>query len=161
MTKQHYPVTPAVRVLRQAKVEYAHHLYEYKEQGGAAWSAEALQLDIHAVVKTLIMENDNKQPLIVLMHGDKAVSTKQLARQLGAKNIQPCDPAIAQKHSGYLVGGTSPFGTKRSMPVYLESSILQLPKVYINGGKRGYLVSVSPQAIMDILKPKLVEVAVD
>src|ERR687885_2748759 len=155
-----YPVTPAVRMLREHKVEFVPHLYSYEERGGTRHSAEALGVDEHAVVKTLVMETDAKKPLIVLMHGDREVSTKQLARVLGVKSIHPCDFAQAQKHTGYLVGGTSPFGTRARLPVYAERTIFELPVIYINGGKRGFLVSIDPKVLRDVLKVEEVEVAI-
>ncbi|WP_035056907.1 Cys-tRNA(Pro) deacylase [Andreprevotia chitinilytica] len=153
------PVTPAIRVLRQHKIAYTDHLYEYEEKGGTAVSARELGVEEHAVVKTLVMEDDAKQPLVVLMHGDCEVSTKNLARFLGKKSIHPCTPEVANKHSGYMVGGTSPFGTKKAMPVYMERSITALPRIYINGGKRGFLVGMTPADAITILKPVLVDVA--
>ena len=155
-----YPITPAIRVLREKRVAFEPHLYDYVEHGGTRHSAEALGVDEHAVVKTLVMETDAKKPLIVLMHGDREVSTKQLARHLGVKSIHPCDFAQAQKHTGYLVGGTSPFGTRARMPVYAERTIFDLPKIYINGGKRGFLVSIDPNVLRDVLKVVEVEVAI-
>jgi len=160
MAKPTYPVTPASRALRQAQIAFDSHLYEYESQGGTTVSARELQVDEHCVIKTLVMEDDNKHPFIILMHGDKQVSTKQLARDLKVKAVHPCNPEIANKHTGYLVGGTSPFGTKHPLAVYMEKTILELPKIYINGGKRGYLVSVSPQDILDLLKASLVEVGI-
>jgi Cys-tRNA(Pro) deacylase len=160
MAKDKAPVTPAVRALREAKVICTDHLYPYEEKGGTASSARALGVAEHAVVKTLIMEDDRKEPLIVLMHGDRQVSTRELARQTGARSIIPCTPETAQKHSGYLVGGTSPFGTKKKMPVYLEETILDLPGIYLNGGKRGYLVGIDPKELIRLLQPVLVSVAV-
>ena len=155
-----YPVTPAVRQLRERGVEFEPHLYDYEERGGTRHSAESLGVAEHAVVKTLVMETDARKPLIVLMHGDREVSTKQLARKLGVKTVRPCDPATAQKHTGYLVGGTSPFGTRAAMPVYAERTIFELPKVYINGGKRGFLVSIDPKVLRDVLHAEEVEVAI-
>jgi Cys-tRNA(Pro) deacylase len=155
-----YPITPAIRVLREKRVAFEPHLYDYVEHGGTRHSAEALGVDEHAVVKTLVMETDAKKPLIVLMHGDREVSTKQLARHLGVKSIHPCDFAQAQKHTGYLVGGTSPFGTRARMPVYVERTIFDLPKIYINGGKRGFLVSIDPNVLREVLPVKEVEVAI-
>src|ERR687886_2603982 len=155
-----YPITPAVRLLRERKVASEPHLYDYVERGGTRRSAEALGVDEHAVVKTLVMETDAKKPLLVLMHGDREVSTKQLARALGVKGIPPCDFAQAQKHTGYLVGGTSPFGTRTRMPVYAERTIFELPKIYINGGKRGFLVSIDPQVLKEVLHAEEVEVAI-
>ena len=156
-----YPVTPAVRLLRENKVEFEPHLYDYVERGGTAHSAEALGVDEHAVVKTLVMETDARRPLVVLMHGDREVSTKQLARALGVKSVRPCDPATAQKHTGYLVGGTSPFGTRTHLHVYAERTIFGLPKIYINGGKRGFLVSIDPRVLRDVLHAEEVEVAIE
>ena len=155
-----YPVTPAVRVLREKKVEYEPHLYDYEERGGTWHSAESLGVDEHAVVKTLVMETDARRPLIVLMHGDREVSTKQLARTLGVKTVRPCDPATAQRHTGYLVGGTSPLGTRAKLPVYAERTIFDLAKVYINGGKRGFLVSLDPKVLRALLPTEEVSVAV-
>lgn len=156
-----YPVTPAIRLLREKKVEFEPRLYEYEERGGTRHSAESLGVDEHAVVKTLVMETDARKPLIVLMHGDREVSTKQLARALNVKTVQPCDPATAQKHTGYMVGGTSPFGTRTKMPVYVERTIFELSKIYINGGKRGFLVEIEPKVLHDVLSVKEVEVAID
>lgn len=151
------PVTPAIRVLRQHQVAFVPHLYAYEEHGGTAVCARELGVPEHAVIKTLIMEDEHKHPLIVLMHGDHEVSTKNLARQLGVKSIAPCAPEVANRHSGYLVGGTSPFGTKKTMPVYLQSTILDLPRIYINGGHKGFLVAMAPQALVEVLTPKLVD----
>jgi len=161
MAQDKYPVTPAIRVLREHGVEFTHHLYEYEEKGGTAVSARELGVDQHTVIKTLVMEDERQQPLIVLMHGDREVSTKNLARFLGAKTIAPCSPDTATRHSGYQVGGTSPFGTRKVMPVYVERTILSLEKIYINGGKRGYLVGISPQALRALLKIVTVEVGID
>jgi Cys-tRNA(Pro) deacylase len=160
MSKEKTPVTVAIRVLREEKVEFTDHLYAYEEKGGTAVSARELGVDEHSVVKTLIMEDENKNPLIVLMHGDFQVSTKELARMIGLKTVSPCIPETASKHSGYLVGGTSPFGTRRAMPVYMEETILELPKIYINGGKRGYLVGIKPAEAVRILKPTMVRVGI-
>jgi Cys-tRNA(Pro) deacylase len=160
MAKEKTPVTPAVRVLKAAGVTYTDHLYTYEEKGGTAVSARELGLDEHCVVKTLIMEDERKAPLIVLMHGDRQVSTKELARIIGVKTVVPCSPDTANRHSGYQVGGTSPFGTRKAMPVYLEESILALSKVYLNGGKRGYLVGLDPQEVVRLLKPTLVTVGI-
>jgi Cys-tRNA(Pro) deacylase len=156
-----FPVSPAIRVLRDAAVPFEPHLYTYEERGGTRHSSLALGVDEHAVIKTLIMEDESKAPLIVLMHGDRAVSTKNLARHLGRKLIAPCLPAVADRHSGYQVGGTSPFGVKRSMPVYMERTILELPRIYINGGKRGFLVSLAPADAQRVLGAELVDVATD
>ena len=156
-----FPVTPAVRMLREHKVEFAPHLYDYEERGGTRHSAEALGVDEHAVVKTLVLETDARRALIVLMHGDREVSTKQLARALNVKSVQPCEPATAQKHTGYLVGGTSPFGTRAQLPVYVERTIFALPKIYINGGKRGFLVEIEPKVLRALLPVEEVSVAID
>jgi Cys-tRNA(Pro) deacylase len=156
-----YPVTPAVRLLRERKVEFEPHLYAYEERGGTRHSAEALGVDEHAVVKTLVMETDQRKPLVVLMHGDREVSTKNLARSIGAKSVQPCDPQTAQKHTGYLVGGTSPLGTRARLPVYAERTIFDLPKIYLNGGKRGFLVEIEPNVLRELLSAEEVEVAIN
>jgi Cys-tRNA(Pro) deacylase len=161
MSKDKHPATAAVRVLREHGVAYTHHLYGYEERGGTAVSARELGVDEHVVIKTLILEDDAKHPLVVLMHGDRAVSTKALARHLGVKSIAPCTPAVADRHSGYQVGGTSPFGTRRAMPIYVERSILALPRIYINGGRRGYLVGLAPADLVRVLAPVPVDVAVD
>ena len=161
MTKEKFPITPAVRLLKSEKVEFTSHLYDYKEHGGTAVSARELGVDEHAVVKTLVMEDENKKPLIILMHGDMQVSGKQLARIISVKNILPCSPETAFKHTGYLVGGTSPFGTRSAMPVYMEETILNLSRIYINGGKRGYLVGINPNDAVRVLKPLLVKVGID
>ena len=156
-----YPVTPAVRLLREKKVEFEPHLYTYEERGGTRHSAESLGVAEHAVVKTLVMETEVRKPLVVLMHGDREVSTKNLARAIGTKSVQPCDPQTAQKHTGYMVGGTSPFGTKAKLPVYVERTIFELPKIYINGGKRGFLVAINPQDLRALLPVEEVEVAIE
>jgi Cys-tRNA(Pro) deacylase len=161
MSKDKVPATQAIRVLREQGVAFETHVYDYVEKGGTAASSSALGVDEHAVVKTLIMENDQREPLVVLMHGDKQVSTRALARTLGARSIQPCKPEVADKHSGYQVGGTSPFGTKRAMPVYLERSVLALERIWVNGGRRGLLVSLAPSELVRVLAPTLVDVAVD
>jgi Cys-tRNA(Pro) deacylase len=155
------PVTAAVRALRAAGVEFTDHLYEYEEKGGTAVSARELGLDEHGVVKTLVMEDEDRNPLIVLMHGDRQVSTKELARILGVKTVQPCSPEAAHSHTGYLVGGTSPFGTRKRLPIHMERTILDLQRIYINGGKRGYLVGVDPADVRRLLAPTLVSVAID
>ena len=160
MSKDKAPVSPAVRELRAHQVAFTDHLYEYEEKGGTEVSARELGVDEHAVVKTLVMEDDAKNPLIVLMHGDLKVSTKELARVTGVKSISPCSPETASRHSGYMVGGTSPFGTRKKMPVYMEQTILDLPKIYINGGKRGYLVGIDPRAAVRLLSPALVKVGI-
>lgn len=159
MSKEKTPVTQAIRVLREHKVEYSEHLYKYEDKGGTTVSARELGVDEHCVVKTLIMEDEQKHPLIVLMHGDREVGTGMLAKQIGVKKINPCDPKTADKHSGYQVGGTSPFGTRHPMPVYMESSIAELPRIYINGGKRGFLIGVDPQEVIRVLQPVLVQAA--
>lgn len=160
MSKEKVPVTPAIRELRAAQVAFTDHLYEYEEKGGTAVSARELGVPEHAVVKTLIMEDESRNPLVVLMHGDLKVSTRELARTIGVKSIAPCNPDTANRHSGYLVGGTSPFGTRKKMPTYMEQTILELPKAYINGGKRGYLVGIAPQDAVRLLAPKLVKVGI-
>lgn len=160
MSKEKFPVTPATRLLREHNSIFTGHLYPYEEHGGTAHSARCLGVDEHCVIKTLIMENERRQPLIVLMHGDHKVSTKELARLLGVKTITPCEPAVANKHSGYLVGGTSPFGTRKAMPVYMEASVLELPLIYLNGGKRGFLVGLTPAEAQRLLRPALVNVAI-
>ena len=161
MSKEKFPVTPAIRLLRDNNIAFTGHLYPYEEHGGTTHSARCLGVDEHCVIKTLIMEDDRKQPLIVLMHGDRKVSTRELARLRGVKTVAPCDPTVANKHSGYLVGGTSPFGTRKPMPVYLETSILDLPRIYLNGGKRGFLVGLAPAEVQRLLQPTLVQVAVE
>ncbi len=153
MAKDKTPVTPAVRQLRAAGITFTDHPYTYEEKGGTAVSSRELGVAEHAVIKTLVMEDDRKEPLIVLMHGDMQVSTKELARAIGARSVEPCRPEVAQKHTGYLTGGTSPFGTRKQMPVYVEQTILDLPKIYINGGKRGYLVGLAPGDLERLLNP--------
>ena len=157
--KDHVSETPATQLLKVNKVAFTEHPYAYLEHGGAQHSAEVLRLDPFAVVKTLVMQDQDGKPLIVLMHGNRKVSTKTLARQIGAKSVEPCTPEVAQRHSGYLVGGTSPFGTRKVMPVYIEESILGLPKIAINGGRRGYLVGIAPQVCLDLLGAKSVNCA--
>jgi Cys-tRNA(Pro) deacylase len=161
MSSERVPSTPAVLALRAAKVEFTPHFYTYEEKGGTAVSARELGVDEHAVVKTLVMADDKAAPLMVLMHGDKKVSTKALARVIGAKSVEPCAPDMAQRHSGYRVGGTSPFGTRKKMPVYVERSILALPAIYINGGSRGFLVRIAPQTVVQLLAAQPVDVAID
>ena len=161
MAKEKTPVTPAVRFLRANKAEFTDHLYAYEEKGGTTVSSRELGVDEHCVIKTLVMEDERKEPLIVLMHGDRQVSTRELARLLGKKTLQPCTPEIATKQTGYLVGGTSPFGTRRQLPVCLEETILDLPRVYVNGGKRGYLVGMASQDLLRLLTPTLVRVAIE
>jgi len=160
VSKPSAPVTAAVRVLRVAGVSYTEHLYRYQEHGGTRVSARELGIDEHDVVKTLVMQDENGAPLIVLMHGDLEVSTKQLAREVGRKQIEPCTPDVANRHSGYLVGGTSPFGTRKAMPVYVEASILDRPVIYINGGARGFLVGIAPADLVRLLNPTPVHVAI-
>jgi Cys-tRNA(Pro) deacylase len=152
--------TPAVHFLKQHQVPFNEHEYRYEERGGTAVSSRELGVDEHIVIKTLVMEDERKQPLIVLMHGDREVSTKNLARQIGAKTVAPCAPEAAQKHTGYLVGGTSPFGTRKPLPVYLERSIADLDRLYINGGRRGFLVSMPPADLIRVLSPILVDAGV-
>ncbi|MEO8145012.1 MAG: Cys-tRNA(Pro) deacylase [Betaproteobacteria bacterium] len=153
--------TPATVFLKANQVAYSEHEYEYVERGGTEVSADSLGVPEHHVVKTLVMQDEAAKPLIVLMHGDKKVSTKNLARQAGRKRIEPCKPEVAQRHSGYQVGGTSPFGTKKKMPIFLERSVLELPKIYINGGRRGFLVGIAPGEIARTLDPQLVDAALD
>ena len=160
MKSPDYPITPAVRALRAHGVEFSPHLYAYEEKGGTAVSSRALGVDEHAVIKTLVMEDERRQPLLVLMHGNCQVSTQALARRIGAKSIVPCAPEVASRHTGYQVGGTSPFGTKKALPVYLERGVLALERIYINGGKRGFLVGLVPGVLVDLLQPQLVEVGI-
>ena len=155
----HVSETPATQFLRRRGVSFTEHVYDYVEHGGTAESARQLGVDEHAVVKTLVMQDERAQPLIVLMHGDKQVSTKNLARGIGAKSVEPCKPEVAQRHSGYMVGGTSPFGTKKAMPVYVEETALALPRICINGGRRGYLVGIAPQLLVDLLGARPVNCA--
>ena len=155
----HVSETPATALLRSHGVAFTEHPYDYVEHGGATHSAEVLGFDPFAVVKTLVMQDQDGKPLIVLMHGNRKVSTKNLARQIGAKSVEPCKPEVANRHSGYLVGGTSPFGTRKEMPVYIEESILALPRIAINGGRRGFLVQLAPQVCVDVLGAKTVSCA--
>jgi Cys-tRNA(Pro) deacylase len=157
--KDHVSETPATAMLKAAGVEFTEHPYEYLEHGGAQHSAAVLGFDPFTVVKTLIMEDEKARPLVVLMHGNRKVSTKNLARQIGAKSVEPCKPEVANRHSGYLVGGTSPFGTRKAMPVYIEETILSLPRIAINGGRRGYLVGIDPQVCAELLGAKPVNCA--
>ena len=152
--------TPATQALRRAGIAFSEHVYEYLEHGGTAESARQLGVDEHAVVKTLIFEDDARQPLCILMHGDREVSTKNLARAIGCKAVAPCAPAVADRHSGYQVGGTSPFGLRRAMPMYMQRTILELPAIYLNGGARGFLVAIDPREAQRVLQPVLVDVAV-
>ena len=156
-----FPVTQAVRFLREKKVDFVPHLYDYVEKGGTGESARQLGVDEHAVVKTLIFETNEKKPLIVLMHGDRQVSTKNLARHIGVKSVEPATPERASKHTGYLVGGTSPFGTRTVMPIYVERTIFDLDKIYINGGKRGFLVEMEPAVLKAVLKVEEVSVGIE
>jgi Cys-tRNA(Pro) deacylase len=156
---KHVSETPATALLRKHGVVFAEHVYAYVDHGGTAESAKQLGVDEHAVVKTLVMQDDRAQPLIVLMHGDKQVSTKNLARAIGVKSVQACTPEVAQRHSGYLVGGTSPFGTKKAMPVFVEETVLALPTILINGGRRGFLVGIDPAVLTRLLEAKPVQCA--
>ena len=157
--KPHVSETPATALLRARGVAFSEHPYEYLEHGGALHSAEALGLDPFSVIKTLIMQDDKAAPLVVLMHGNRSVSTKNLARQTGAKSVEPCKPEVANRHSGYLVGGTSPFGTRRTMPVYVERTVLALPRIWINGGRRGFLIGIDPKVLTDVLAARPVDCA--
>ena len=153
------PSTNATRLLKQAGIAYTEHLYRYEERGGSAVSARELGVAEHAVIKTLVMEDDKGAPLIILMHGDREVSTKELARQIGAKAVQPCKPEVANRHSGYLVGGTSPLGTKKALPIHAEATIFDLDRIYLNGGSRGFLVGLAPQDLERVLAVRRVTVA--
>ena len=157
----HVSETPATALLRAQGVPFTEHPYEYVEHGGAEHSAEVLGFDPYSVVKTLVMQDQDAKPLIVLMHGNRKVSTKNLARQIGAKSVEPCKPEVASRHSGYQVGGTSPFGTRRAMPVFIEKSILELPRIALNGGRRGYLIGIEPQVCVALLHARPVECAID
>ena len=157
--KEHVSETPATQLLKAQGVEYTEHPYDYLEHGGAQHSAQVLGWDPYTVVKTLIMQDQDARPLVVLMHGNRKVSTKNLARQIGAKSVEPCKPEVANRHSGYLVGGTSPFGTRREMPVFIEQTILALPRILINGGRRGYLVGIDPQVCVKLLSARPVQCA--
>ena len=159
--KDHVSETPATQMLKAHKVTYTEHPYEYLEHGGAQHSAQALGFDPFTVVKTLVMQDQDAKPLLVLMHGNRKVSTKNLARQIGAKSVEPCAPEVASRHSGYQVGGTSPFGTRRQMPVYIEQTILDLPRIGINGGRRGYLVGIDPRVCVQLLGARPVQCAID
>jgi len=156
---KHVSETPATQMLRKHGVTFGEHTYDYVDHGGTGESSRQLGVPEHAVVKTLVMEDEAAKPLIVLMHGDCSVSTKNLARQIGCKSVQPCKPEVAQRHSGYMVGGTSPFGTKKKIPVFVEASVLALDTIYINGGRRGYLVSITPAVLTELLGAKPVECA--
>jgi len=155
------PSTAATRLLREKRVAYTEHLYRYEEKGGTAVSSRELGVEEHAVVKTLVMEDDRGEPVVVLMHGDREVSTKALARQLGRRSVQICKPDAANRHSGYQVGGTSPFGTRKRMPVCVERGVLDLPRIYVNGGSRGFLVGIEPQDLVRVLEPTVVEVGIE
>lgn len=157
--KEHISETQATQLLRKHQVSFEEHPYPYEEHGGTSVSARELGVPEHEVIKTLVMQDEAARPMIVLMHGDCKVSTKNLARSIGCKSVEPCKPEVAQRHSGYMIGGTSPFGTKKAMPVYVEASILELPRIYINGGRRGFLVSLAPQVLLDLLKVKPVHCA--
>ena len=157
--KEHISETQATQLLRKHQVSFDEHPYPYEEHGGTSVSARELGVPEHVVIKTLVMQDEAAKPLIVLMHGDCKVSTKNLARGIGCKSVEPCKPEVAQRHSGYMIGGTSPFGTKKAMPVYVEQSILALERIYINGGRRGFLVSLAPQVLMDLLNAKPVQCA--
>ena len=157
--KDHVSETPATQLLKANKVAFTEHPYEYLEHGGALHSAGVLGFDPFMVVKTLIMQDQDAKPLVVLMHGNRKVSTKNLARQIGAKSVEPCQPEVANRHSGYLVGGTSPFGTRKNMPVYIEATILDLPRILINGGRRGYLVGLDPRVCVSLLAARSVQCA--
>lgn len=159
MSNEKPPMTNAVRVLQAQQIEFTIHFYKYEEKGGTAVSARELGVSEHSVIKTLIMETDDKDPLIVLMHGDLQVSTKKLAREMNVKGVFPCAPEVANRHSGYLVGGTSPFGTKKAMSVYVHKTILEMERIFINGGKRGFLVQIPAQALVKILKPHVADIA--
>jgi Cys-tRNA(Pro) deacylase len=158
MTKA--PSTQATRLLKQEGVPHSEHLYRYEEHGGTKVSARELGVEEHAVIKTLVMEDEKGLPLIILMHGDREVSTKELARQIGAKSVQPCKPEVANRHSGYLVGGTSPFGTRKAMPIHAEATIFDLPRIYLNGGSRGFLVGLDPKDLDRVLKVNRVRVGI-
>jgi Cys-tRNA(Pro) deacylase len=159
LTKDKFPVTPAIRVLRENQVDFIEHPYKYEEGGGTETAAIALDVGEHLVIKTLVMEDDQKRPFIVLMHGDKEVSTKNLARVMSVKSVTTCDPHTALKHTGYMVGGISPFGTKKRLPVYVEETILSLPRIFINAGRRGLLFEMSPTDLVKVLKSVSVSVA--
>jgi len=161
MAKDKYPITPAIRELRKFKIDFEPHVYDYVERGGAAHSAEVLGADLHAVIKTIILENEKSEPCVVLMHGDKDISTRNLAREIGVKTLKPCEPDTANKHTGYLVGGTSPLGTRKVMKIYMEKTIADIEMIYLNGGKRGFLVSLKTADLVKAIKPVMVNVAID
>jgi Cys-tRNA(Pro) deacylase len=160
MPKDDYPVTPAIRILREMKISFIPQVYKYEEHGGTRLTAEMIGVPENLVVKTLVMETDQKKPLIILMHGDREVSTKQMARIIGVKQVTPCDASTAQRYTGYQFGGTSPFGTRHPLPVYVEKTILDLQKIYINGGKRGFIVEINPQDLRMAFKIVEVEAAI-
>ena len=157
----HVSETPATAFLKKNAVAYTEHPYDYEEKGGTRVSSEKLGVDEHAVVKTLVMEDEERKPLVVLMHGDRDVSTKNLARQIGRKRVEPCKPEVAERHSGYQVGGTSPFGLRKPMPVFVEKTVLELPKIFINGGRRGFLVGIDPKELVRVVSAKAVDVALE
>jgi Cys-tRNA(Pro) deacylase len=159
--KEHVSETPATQFLRKHQAVFADHPYPYEDKGGTAVSARALGVDEHSVIKTLVMQDEAAKPLIVLMHGDRKVSTKNLAREIGCKSVEPCKPEVAQRHSGYQIGGTSPFGTRKVLPVYIEASILELETIYINGGRRGYLVALAPRVAAELVQAKPVHCALE
>jgi Cys-tRNA(Pro) deacylase len=159
--KDHISETPATQFLRKQGISFTEHPYPYEEHGGTSVSARELGVDEHSVVKTLVMQDEAAKPMLVLMHGDRKVSTKNLARQIGCKSVEPCKPEVANRHSGFLIGGTSPFGTRKTMPVYVEGSILALPKIYINGGRRGFLIGIAPEVIAKVLPSKPVHCALE
>ena len=157
--KEHVSETPATACLREHGVPFSEHVYDYVEHGGTAESSRQLGVDEHSVVKTLVMQGEDAKPLIILMHGDREVSLKNLARQIGAKRVEPSKPEVAERHTGYRVGGTSPFGTRKALPIFVERSVLSLPLIYINGGRRGYLVGIDPKVLVDLLKAQAVDCA--
>ncbi|MBI3713713.1 MAG: aminoacyl-tRNA deacylase [Burkholderiales bacterium] len=159
--KEHVSETPATQLLKKCGAAYTEHPYPYEEHGGTSVSSRELGVPEHVVVKTLIMQDEHAKPLIVLMHGDKTVSTKNLARQIPCKSVEPCKPDVAQRHSGYMIGGTSPFATRKSMPVYVEESILALDKIYLNGGRRGFLIGIAPELLVKVLNAKAVQCGID
>ena len=157
--KEHVSETPATACLREHGVPFSEHVYDYVEHGGTAESSRQLGVDEHSVVKTLVMQGEDAKPLIILMHGDREVSLKNLARQIGAKRVEPSKPEVAERHTGYRVGGTSPFGTRKALGIFVERSVLSLPLIYINGGRRGYLVGIDPKVLVDLLKAQAVDCA--
>ena len=158
---KHVSETPSTQLLRKKGVEFTEHPYDYVEHGGTAESSRQLGVEEHAVIKTLVMEDESSKPLIILMHGDRSVSTKNLARQIGKKRVEPCKPEVAERHTGFQVGGTSPFATRKAMPVFVERSVLDLPRIYINGGRRGYLVALAPSALLSVLSATAVDCALE